>query len=525
MTSFSPLSPDDVLNLVTSSRPTTCPLDPVPSPIFQTIAPDLLPYITSIINTSVTSGCVPSALKSARVTPLLKKPTLDPSDVKNYRPVSLLSFLSKTLERVVSNQLSLHLSQNNLLDPNQSGFKKAHSTETALLAVTEALHSAQAASHSAVLILLDLSAAFDTVNHRLLLDTLADLGIGGTALKWFSSYLTDRTYQVSWKGLLSSPRTLHTGVPQGSVLGPLLFSLYTKSLGTIITAHNLSYHCYADDTQLFLSFPPSATQVEHRITACLADISQWMSANHLKLNPDKTELLFFPAKSSPSRDLTISIDNNLVTSAPKAKNLGVVLDSQLSFTAHITAVTRSCRFTLYNIRRIRPFLTQESAQLLIQTSVLSKLDYCNSLLTGLPACALKPLQLIQNAAARLVFNQPKFSHVTPLLRSLHWLPVAARTEYKTLMLAFKATKGMAPPYLANLIAPYKPSRALRSAEAGKLVVPSLKTPGQRSTRPKLFSLLAPKLWNALPITIRTAESLPIFRRNLKTHLFRRHYGS
>ena len=111
-----------------------------------------------------------------------------------------------------------------------------------------------------------------------------------------------------------------------------------------------------------------------------------------------------------------------------------------------------------------------------------------------------------------------------LLRSLHWLPVAARTEYKTLMLAYKATKGMAPTYLANLIAPYKPSRALRSAEAGKLVVPSLKTPGQRSTRPKLFSLLAPKLWNALPITIRTAESLPIFRRNLKTHLFRRHYG-
>ena len=373
LSSFSPLSPDDVIKLVTSSRPTTCALDPIPSPLFQTIAPDLLPFITAIINSSVTSGCVPAAFKAARVSPLLKKPTLDPSDVKNYRPVSLLSFLSKTLERVVSNQLSLHLSQNNLLDPNQSGFKPAHSTETALLAVTEALHAAQAASHSAVLILLDLSAAFDTVNHQLLLDTLADLGITGTALKWFASYLSDRTYQVSWKGLLSSPRTLHTGVPQGSVLGPLLFSLYTKSLGAVISAHNLSYHCYADDTQLFLSFPPSATQVEERIAACLADISQWMSAHHLKLNPDKTELLFFPAKSCPMQDLTISIDNALVTSVPTARNLGVVLDSQLSFKAHIASVTRSCRFTLYNIRKIRPFLTQESAQLLIQTSVISKL--------------------------------------------------------------------------------------------------------------------------------------------------------
>ena len=108
--------------------------------------------------------------------------------------------------------------------------------------------------------------------------------------------------------------------------GPLLFSLYTKTLGAIITAHKLSYHCYADDTQLFLSFPPSATLVEERITACLADISQWMSSNHLRLNPDKTELLFFPAKSCPMQELTISIDNVSITSAPTARNLGVVLD-------------------------------------------------------------------------------------------------------------------------------------------------------------------------------------------------------
>ena len=141
------------------------------------------------------------------------------------------------------------------------------------------------------------------MNHLQLLDTLADLGITGTARKWFSSCLTDRTYQISWKGLLSSPRTLITGVPQGSVLGPLLFSLYTKSLGAVISAHYMSYHCYADDTQLFLSFPPSATQVEERITACITDISLWMIAHHLKLNPDKTELLFFPAKSCPMQDL------------------------------------------------------------------------------------------------------------------------------------------------------------------------------------------------------------------------------
>ncbi|KAK3539230.1 hypothetical protein QTP86_031269 [Hemibagrus guttatus] len=163
--------------------------------MLQTISPDLLPFITTVINGSLTSGHVPTAFKKARVIPILKKPALDPSDISNYRPVSLLSFLSKVLKRVVCNQLSDYLLQNNLHDPNQSGFKAAHSTETALLAVTEKLHAARSAKLSSVLILLDLSAAFDTVNHKTLLSTLRSLGICGTAWEWFASYLDGRSYQ------------------------------------------------------------------------------------------------------------------------------------------------------------------------------------------------------------------------------------------------------------------------------------------------------------------------------------------
>ncbi|KAK3562932.1 hypothetical protein QTP86_011613 [Hemibagrus guttatus] len=300
LTQLSTVAAEEVLQITRSCNPTTCELDPIPSAMLQTISPDLLPFITTVINGSLTSGHVPTAFKKARVIPILKKPALDPSDISNYRPVSLLSFLSKILERVVYNQLSDYLMQNNLHDPNQSGFKAAHSTETALLAVTEKLHAARSAKLSSVLILLDLSAAFDTVNHKTLLSTLRSLGICGTAWEWFDSYLDGRSYQVTWKGLTSAPRRLSTGVPQGSVLGPLLFSLYTHSLGKVISSHGFSYHCYADDTQLIFSFPPSDTTTSARISTCLADISSWMTAHQLKLNPSKTELLIIPERNVTS---------------------------------------------------------------------------------------------------------------------------------------------------------------------------------------------------------------------------------
>ncbi|KAK3566633.1 hypothetical protein QTP86_001695 [Hemibagrus guttatus] len=167
LTQLSTVAAEEVLQITRSCNPTTCPLDPIPSAMLQTISPDLLPFITTVINGSLTSGHFPTAFKKARIIPILKKPALDPSNISNYRPVSLLSFLSKILERIVCNQLSDYLMQNNLHDPNQSGFKAAHSTETALLAVTEKLHAARSAKLSSVLILLDLSAAFDTVTTRL----------------------------------------------------------------------------------------------------------------------------------------------------------------------------------------------------------------------------------------------------------------------------------------------------------------------------------------------------------------------
>ncbi|KAM4570246.1 uncharacterized protein PAE49_009455 [Odontesthes bonariensis] len=282
-------------------------------------------------------------------------------------------------------------------------------------------------------------------------------------------------------------------------------------------------NCIRNDPFEVNSIDSTENQVEARIAACLADISGWMSMHHLKLNLDKTELVFLPGKGCPFRDPAITMDDSVVTSTRTARNLGVTLDDELSFSPNIASVTRSCRFLLYNIRRIRPFLTDKAAQVLIQALVISRLDYCNSLLAGAPASAIRPLELVQKAAARLVFNLPKFSHTTPLLRSLHWLPVAARIQFKTLVLAYRAVEGTAPSYLQAMVKPYTPARPLRSVATRCLAAPSLRGPCARSTRSRLFSVLAPRWWNDLPTDIRTAESLPIFRRRLKTHLFRKNY--
>ena len=276
---FSPVTQTDIEKILKEMSLKSCDLDPIPASVLGKCIPQLLPFITDIINTSLTTGVFPADLKKAIVRPLLKKHNLDHNNLSNYRPVSNIPFMSKLLEKVALLQLNSHLISNELYSTFQSAYRANRSTETALLRILHDLLLATDSGQVSLLTLLDLSAAFDTIDHSILLSRLHEtFGISNKALSWFESYLSGRTQTVSVNGILSSPTSLDCGVPQGSVLGPVLFSLYTTPLADIIRRHNINHHCYADDTQLYNSETPQNINSILQITSeCFLDIQSWMT--------------------------------------------------------------------------------------------------------------------------------------------------------------------------------------------------------------------------------------------------------
>jgi len=402
---FPPTTVDEVTKIVSRSPEKSCTLDPIPTGLFKACISELAPVLADILNTSLHTGVFPSSFKNALVSPILKKPSLDANVLGNYRPVSNLLFLSKVLEKIVVTRLNAHLQRNGLLEPLQSAYREFHSTETALLKIKDDIAISIGNRKAVLLILLDLSAAFDTINHQKLIDTLQDLGLSGSVINWFTSYLTNRHQSIVCAGSTSHPFELKTGVPQGSVLGPVLFTIYTSSLGLVLRNLGVNYHFYADDTQLYLSFNPKCeSNTISTMANCVDAVKKWMIAHHLMMNDNKTEAMVFGNKHTLSQLVQdrFNFSDQSVPLSTHARSLGFTLDQQLLMCDQVNNQCRLAYLHIKNLARIKPFLTAGSLETVVHAFITSRLDYSNSLYLGAPQSVINKLQGVQNSAARLI---------------------------------------------------------------------------------------------------------------------------
>ena len=449
--------------------------------------------------------------------------------MKNYRPVANIPFISKLIEKYAFRCINAHIDKYTLGEEYQSAYRPLHSTETALLHVKnnimQYLHNQQAV----FLVLLDLSAAFDMVEHSVLVHRMAnEIGLSGTALDWYKSYFTNRTTKVCINDTFSDLHHMYYGLPQGSIVGPASFRIYIIPVGRIIRKHQIHYHMYADDIQLFLNFNPSdpnsIQSALSRLSNCISEIKLWMTNNMLMLNDNKTE--FFIAVSPHNRrklpsNIHLQIGNNVIIPSDTVRNLGVLFDGQLSMSSHITSLCSSVTYHLRNITRIRRFLDRDSCHHIVRSLILSRLDYANAVLLGANATDIARLQRLQNWAAKLIFCAKKHDHATPFIKELHWLTIKNRITFKILVIVFKCLNGVAPSYLACNLSLYSPARTgLRSSTDTTRLTEQTFTPRTlQSAADRSFAFVAPRLWNILPAALRSVPSLQIFKKGLKTHLF------
>ena len=403
----------------------------------------------------------------------------------------------------------------------QSAYRSGHSTETALLKVYNDILIALDKGQEVILVLLDYSAAFDTIDHETMIQRFSHrYGIEGTVLEWLKSYLANRKQIVVVNGVESEEYPLTWGVPQGSVMGPLEFVLYTGPLSDVIAAHEgITHMLYADDTQLYLvirrdDLAGSISSMED----CVRDVKAWAGNNNLMLNGDKTELIHITSQfRKRNESVTLNIDGAVINATKSARDLGGIVDDTLDMKEHIRKVCRAATFGIYRIGKIRKYLNQSSTERLVNAFVTSHLDYCNSLLINLPASHLALLQHTQNTAARLITRTRKHDHITPVIHTLHWLLIPQRIQFKILLLTYNIIHHHAPSYLIELISPKQATRMnLRSSTRPQLAL-GPRTHNRYGDR--AFSACAPLLWNNLPSHIQDSPTIDTFKKKLKTHLF------
>ena len=293
-----------------------------------------------MVNYSLQNGIFPSYLKTTHVIPIIKNAKKDSNSLADFRPINSISFLSKIIEKCVEMQLMQHLKSNDMILDRQSAYKKNYSCETALIKICDDILVELNSDTNVIMAFLDLSAAFDTVDHQILLNKLKNhYALDGAVINWFESYLQNRKFHVKIDDNLSNGRLLKCGVPQGSVLGPILFALYIQEIHKIFNLHNVQYHMFADDVQIYTKYTGENSSIK-TIKNCIKDFKIWASNNYLKLNENKTQFIMVTSERSRLDISESFLSTNEITLSNEIKNLGCKIDYKLNFKKQINEVCR-----------------------------------------------------------------------------------------------------------------------------------------------------------------------------------------
>ena len=498
-----------ILNLTSNAKG----VDGISNDMVLLTLPTMLPVITSIINKSLFSNIFPTVWKTALINPIPK--CVNPSNITDLRPISILPFVSKILEKIVYNQLIQYCESQHIFPDFQSGFRKGRSTSSALLDVVDNVLCGQDGGRPTILTLLDYSRAFDSINIQLLLAKMSFYGFSASSVSWFQSYLSGRSQQVSVQSpdgtiLTSGIKPVTRGVPQGSILGPLLFILYTSDLPDCIT--HCSYHLYADDLQVYIPVDlTDAEQATNAINQDLLRISEWSSSNCLSLNPLKTKFMILGSAHQIKKMIgtKITLRGVDIERVDMARNLGLLMDSRLRFEHYTLELVRNCFYRLKVLYRIRDYLSVDVRVHLCDSLVLSKLNHC---IVVYGPCLFQRsqrlIQRVQNACARYCFKIPPRTHVSPYLRRAKILNMRDRQKLYLASLLFGVIKTCTPNYLYHKIEWRSTCTAsgLRTC-AFPLRIPQHKTAAFRGS----FRYSATKCWNDIPPPIRQVSSLRVFK--------------
>ena len=515
---FEPTTEEELKEIIKSFGIKTSPEDPIPADVLNSVIDVALPCLMKLVNRSLSEGSM-ECVKSSVIDPTLKNLKLDSDVNKNYRPVNNLVFFSKLTERVVKKRTNKHMTVNALHSDNQFAYKQYHSTETMMLGISDEVLMGFEKNQCTIVVFLDLSAAFDTIDIDKLLEILQnEIGITGVALKWFESFLKGRTQRVRIEGELSSMLEIMFGTVQGSVLGPDLYSIYVRYQPKIFEKCTFKSTSFADDSNGRKTFA-----IEFQFNVCknevaelLKEVMEWMNEKFMKINPEKTEiLLLYPEELEEKIIIKGTIvGNQCIRFSKTVKNVGVWLDEKMKLEVHVNKIVSHCFKLLKDIGRIRNVISAKHTEMLVHAVISSRLDNCNSLFFNMGKSNTYKLQKVQNAAARLVARKRKRESISAVRKDLHWLDVESRVMFKLLLLVYKCINGVCSANLTKKLK-YKKYNC-RPEDYLKLETTKVSTKYGRRT----FGYAGPRLWNALPLKIRMEEEIGSFKSQTKTLLFR-----